>query len=192
MKKVKYNFKKIQEGMINNYGFVELPLQKVGIKGNGHDEFVARMSENEMDPEKVQQAGEFIDALETHPIHQFNQHPDNADDAGLDNYYSALFDYAEKSVNKYINSDSFEGFHPDILKASGGKSEPIVKHFTDDRMGSSGADWSDHKENIDPRSWAQEFHLTYGPGYDPDDYSGIQSYDLDKIKQYASEVDEEY
>ena len=45
MKKVKYNFKKIQEGMINDYGFVELPLQKVGTKGNGHDEFVARMSE---------------------------------------------------------------------------------------------------------------------------------------------------
>tara|TARA_R110000824_G_scaffold266063_2_gene455026 strand:+ start:600 stop:770 length:171 start_codon:yes stop_codon:yes gene_type:complete len=46
MKKVKYNFKLIQEGMINGYGFVELPLQKIGTKkSNEHDEFVASLSE---------------------------------------------------------------------------------------------------------------------------------------------------
>ena len=105
MKKVKYNFKKIQEGMINDYGFVELPLQKVGIKGNGHDEFVARMSENEMYEEEEEessftfseydfdlpeetksQVSQQLGAL--HP----NSHPDHlkqALDGTIDFFYSA-------------------------------------------------------------------------------------------------------
>jgi len=133
MKKVKYNFKKIQEGMINNYGFVELPLQKVGTaKSNEHDEFVARLSEYKMDPEKVFQAGSgshpyVSDYMNSHEVDP-NTDVGNAFIGILDNNY--LEDRLEYDAEDMMSS---YGLSPE----GGQKLFDMVKGY-----GESFNDWS--------------------------------------------------
>jgi len=148
--------------MINGYGFVELPLQKIGTKkSNEHDEFVASLSEdsqeNPLDSEKVQQAGQFIDALDSYPIHGWDDQPDPSNEILTDKYDKDAFDFAASTVKAYAQKNpAYAEAANDYIRDM--REEGAAKWLGTGAISSWPIQTPPHGAIINPKAWIEDFH----------------------------------